>query len=481
MRISLKVKTIIVILAAFIFLSIATLLCYYQGIDNLARDQFGEQSAVMARTIALSVDADMTRTVRDAVMDIYKSIPEDQRKSIEEADDADYSEYIDNYSDIRNMVEYHILETSIVKIMEQSQIFDLRLCCTDSKTNAVIYLVDATTDHKFKAETGSFFYASEEDQNVMKAPGLGFEPRMSNTDEFGWLMTTAAPLYDMNFHVIGFAEISIDMNSVVHMMHTSTRNMAILILMIILVIGGIIIIMVERAVVRPINMLSDASIRYYSKDSKQSSERIKFSDLDIHTGDEIETLAQSMAFMEKDIEDYISSLTETKDQLNTTREYAYYDALTGVRNKRAYNDTLEGLRIGMINGDTDYGIAVIDLNDLKYYNDTFGHEKGDIAIRTICSMICNTFKHSPVFRYGGDEFAVILKGSDLAGADDLIAMLRENMEMICSDDERPPWLRVRAAIGYAVCDPTLDSDPETVFKRADNEMYENKKKMKAKQ
>jgi diguanylate cyclase (GGDEF)-like protein len=80
-----------------------------------------------------------------------------------------------------------------------------------------------------------------------------------------------------------------------------------------------------------------------------------------------------------------------------------------VRNKRSYVDALDELAKDIEQGIAKFGIAVVDLNYLKMYNDTYGHEKGDIAIRTVCNLTCETFKHSPVFRYGGDEFAVILQ------------------------------------------------------------------------
>jgi diguanylate cyclase (GGDEF)-like protein len=261
--------------------------------------------------------------------------------------------------------------------------------------------------------------------------------------------------------------------------------MAVIVLLVMLAIGCVVMLLVEYAIVRPINMLSDASVRYYNKDNKQRDGHVRFADLGIHTGDEIETLTNSMALMEKDIEDYILSLTETRDQLNTTREYAeemdriaYYDALTGVRNKRAYEYSLEELRDLVDKGLQDFGFAVVDLNDLKYYNDTFGHEKGDEAIRMACRIICDTFVRSPVFRYGGDEFTIILKGHDLEHVDELIADMKDWMERLSNDESLPEWTRVKAAVGYAVYDPARDSDPDAVFKRADEAMYEDKKIMK---
>jgi GGDEF domain-containing protein len=53
---------------------------------------------------------------------------------------------------------------------------------------------------------------------------------------------------------------------------------------------------------------------------------------------------------------------------------------------------------------------MFDLNDLKHINDRYGHERGDEYIVNCCRLICQVFKHSPVFRIGGDEFVALLRG-----------------------------------------------------------------------
>lgn len=121
---------------------------------------------------------------------------------------------------------------------------------------------------------------------------------------------------------------------------------------------------------------------------------------------------------------------------------------------------------------------MIDLNDLKMMNDSYGHDKGDISINTLCHVVCSVFKHSPVFRIGGDEFVAILENEDYENADALVARFDAEVEKVHQDDSLPPWKRITAAIGCARFDPAADADTEAVFKRADAAMYERKKKMK---
>ena len=90
-------------------------------------------------------------------------------------------------------------------------------------------------------------------------------------------------------------------------------------------------------------------------------------------------------------------------------------------------------------------------------------------------MICRVFRHSPVFRIGGDEFIVILQNEDLDNHDKLLAEF--DRRMIASQKESDPWKVVSVAKGLAYC-TVSDETPDDVFKRADEKMYQDKKNMK---
>ena len=162
------------------------------------------------------------------------------------------------------------------------------------------------------------------------------------------------------------------------------------------------------------------------------------------------------------------------------RELANKDALTGVKNKLAYDRETRRVEAEMeADKGKRFGLVMIDLNFLKRINDTFGHEQGNIAIKKLCHIVCTIFAHSPVFRVGGDEFAVMLENDDYENADALVAELNATLENMAKDDTLEPWERVSAAIGFARYDAAADSSVANVFKRADREMYNRKKAMKA--
>ena len=188
-----------------------------------------------------------------------------------------------------------------------------------------------------------------------------------------------------------------------------------------------------------------------------------------------------MSHMESEISGYIENLEKMTSDLISAREHAKQlntvaniDPMTQVSNKRAYNTAAARLN----EGSKPYGLVMIDMNNLKYVNDTCGHEKGDICIQNLCQIICRSFPHSPVYRVGGDEFIVILENDDYTERDKLVQGITETFLQNARSKELPPWECVVGAVGCAVYDPKTDRSVDDVLKRADEAMYAQKRAIK---
>ncbi|MCR4989807.1 MAG: diguanylate cyclase [Lachnospiraceae bacterium] len=156
------------------------------------------------------------------------------------------------------------------------------------------------------------------------------------------------------------------------------------------------------------------------------------------------------------------------------------DPLTGVKNRTAYDLKIADMNSRIFGKTMDpFALVVFDINDLKKINDEFGHERGDEYICSSCKLLCDVFKHSPVFRIGGDEFITILSGDDHKNGDELLLKLEEEMKILGST-ENDIWKRVSIAFGMSGFDPKHDKTVSDVFKRADTVMYENKRESKNK-
>ena len=123
-------------------------------------------------------------------------------------------------------------------------------------------------------------------------------------------------------------------------------------------------------------------------------------------------------------------------------------------------------------------MGVFDCDDLKSVNDLYGHDKGDIYLKTASRLICRVFTHSPVFRIGGDEFAVILQNEDYRNRQELLRSFDAAMAETCAASENR-WEQVHVAAGIADYDPRQDHSVIDTVRRADRVMYINKRKHKA--
>ena len=164
---------------------------------------------------------------------------------------------------------------------------------------------------------------------------------------------------------------------------------------------------------------------------------------------------------------------ETSRELGTARSMAYTDPLTGVKSKQAYVEYESRYDTQIDEQSIDaFGIIVADINGTKHINDTLGHRAGDAYICAGCMILCRCFKSSPVFRIGGDEFVVILQGTDYERRAELIADVNAVFERNIGTGE------VVAALGLGEYRPGEDRTFHAVFERADTDMYDRKRRLK---
>ena len=172
-----------------------------------------------------------------------------------------------------------------------------------------------------------------------------------------------------------------------------------------------------------------------------------------------------------DVDAQVKQEQEYEKRLIQAEEKAMIDALTGVKSKYAYMEAEAQLDHQIeTQSQPPFAVVVLDVNDLKKVNDTSGHQVGDQYLREACRMICQTFKHSPVFRVGGDEFAVIAQGHDYEHIDQLIRGIEElNRESTRAGG---------AVVACGMARFTDDTSVASVFRRADMDMYANKQRLK---
>lgn len=171
----------------------------------------------------------------------------------------------------------------------------------------------------------------------------------------------------------------------------------------------------------------------------------------------------------------VNESMKRKMELENAIKIANIDALTGVKNKRAYAEDESEINNKIKNNIVvpEFAIVICDINDLKVVNDSKGHNSGDEYIKEACKIICDTYKHSPVYRIGGDEFAIVITGEDYLYRN----VLLETIKNISVNNKKKGLVTLACGMGVYSCD--LDNDASTVFERADNAMYDDKRVFKA--
>lgn len=152
------------------------------------------------------------------------------------------------------------------------------------------------------------------------------------------------------------------------------------------------------------------------------------------------------------------------EKLTGFREILYEDVLTQVSNRRYYEDELRSQK-------QTAGVAMIDLDDFKLYNDIYGHSVGDIVLRMTASVIRRSIRCTDtVIRYGGDEFLIVLPDITKEAFLPKLQLIKENISELAI----PGYSRIQptASIGGVMTSP--DETIEKAARRADSLMYRAK-------
>jgi diguanylate cyclase (GGDEF)-like protein len=166
---------------------------------------------------------------------------------------------------------------------------------------------------------------------------------------------------------------------------------------------------------------------------------------------------------------------------------AYFDELTGLRGRRALNEVFQGL-------ESDYCIAVVDVDHFKSFNDTYGHDVGDQVLRKVGAQLARVGGGGMAFRCGGEEFVLLFRGKPAEHAMRFADKLRQSIEADVFHvrgqdrskrprDERRRLYRPSRQKDSEACTITVSIGvaeapegfrPEQVYKAADRALYRAK-------
>ena len=181
-------------------------------------------------------------------------------------------------------------------------------------------------------------------------------------------------------------------------------------------------------------------------------------------------------------EEQLSRLVDSRTrELATANEtlvgLSYADPLTGIGNRRRFDQVLEAEWRRAIRSGQPLALVLVDIDHFKDFNDDYGHPEGDECLKAVAMTISDGLPRSgdSVARYGGDEFAVVLPGTDIEGA----LIVAEQLRIAISGlEERngpsPAKPKIEVSCGVGAMTPTASDDPRRLLKAADTGLYRAK-------
>lgn len=203
------------------------------------------------------------------------------------------------------------------------------------------------------------------------------------------------------------------------------------------------------------------------------------SNLVTKSGDKVPVLITGVTYEEVDVSRIIlviTDITEKKKLEEILKKYATFDDLTGSYNRRAGFYALEKYFQLAKRRQEPLSVVFIDIDNLKYINDNYGHDAGDYILRKVTDVLKNTLRESDlIIRVGGDEFVLGLPNAEEIDVHKIFQRILRQLKEVKVDGN------VRINLSYGVSeykDFQKDINLESLIKEADNKMYEMKKAKK---
>jgi len=161
------------------------------------------------------------------------------------------------------------------------------------------------------------------------------------------------------------------------------------------------------------------------------------------------------------------------NQMRTIEHLSMIDQLTNIPNRRSFDDRLYMEWKQAVREQTPISILMIDLDNFKNINDTQGHQRGDVVLKTIAEVFPRSFKRPGDFaaRWGGEEFAVLLPNTQMDGAMDIAEKIRSDVESTAIAFENGSSSTVTVSIGVNSLVPAKDSSVDAFISGADKALY----------
>ena len=310
-KISLNVKTILMVsFLAAVVTSVAAGISYRVYSSNFDA-YYQEMAKSEASAQAAMLDVKDVAEVQAAVKNCYEQVTGVLGTDFGQYSDDDWVRYYDSFVSVKELASYHRILDVQQELSESFGVESIYICYLDLGWDCAMYLVDGSISAE-PCEPGVFDAPIiPEIRACIENRTYDFPAYITNYDEYGWLCTAAAPVLAEDGTLLAVAYVDVSMNDVMAMKAAFLRLLIGVLVVIAVVLIALWYIFISRMIVKPVNHLAAATASFVEDRERQGSGggASAISQLDIHTGDEIEHLSDAVKTMEKQINDYIDNLT----------------------------------------------------------------------------------------------------------------------------------------------------------------------------
>jgi len=193
-------------------------------------------------------------------------------------------------------------------------------------------------------------------------------------------------------------------------------------------------------------------------------------------GNEIEKILYISATLKSELDAARRTLEKQREELKRLKEFSFKDQLTGLYTRKYMEEALNTVLYNFNRYSRPCSIIMLDLDDFKKINDTYGHLAGDTVLKTVASVVQRIIRRSDIpVRYGGDEFIVILPDTMLEDAVTVGEKIANKVQTIKFDKNGTNF---KCTISVGVTHIKEGDTIETLLERVDQALYETKDKGK---
>src|SRR3990170_6213865 len=224
-------------------------------------------------------------------------------------------------------------------------------------------------------------------------------------------------------------------------------------------------ILIARSIISPLSSLEETAIAVSEGDLSARAAATGPREL-AHLGAVLNHMMSAVETHTEELRRANQELEERHHQLTDARMQAATDPLTGLGNHRAFHKRIRDEIAGAEDTDVSVGLILFDIDNFKGFNDSLGHLAGDEILRSLAVALHGAIKREDAYRYGGDEFAVLMPEADLKGSVRAAERLRLAVEKMSTGDGQ----KLTVSLGVASF-PDMAASAEELIYRADMAMY----------